>query len=439
VSRLKGRELTVCLNGHKVGDYVNLPNGGTEFRYCTNWLNWSNAIPISQSMPLQKKAYTGERVTSYFENLLPDSEQILRKIADKTGAAGRDAYSLLYQIGRDCVGALQFLPKDTIVEPLRVATGRKLTKQEISDKINNLERDPLGIDRDGGFRISLAGAQEKAAFLKIDSNWYEPKGMSPTTHIFKPAIGQVPWESGPVDMSQSVENEHYCLRLLNAFGLDVANTEITEYGSRKVLVVERFDRVRLDNGVIIRRPQEDMCQALGYPPSQKYQNQGGPTLASILGFLNASDTPREDQLTVLTCQILFWLMGAVDGHAKNFSIFLSPNDGFKLTPIYDVMSGQSAFDAHQIRHKDYRMAMSVGRNNKYRIDNIHGRHFVETAIAADLPETFAQEAISHIQNEFERAFEDTLASMPEDFPHKIHDSIYAGAKKRLPRLESAFQ
>lgn len=439
MSRLKGRELIVCLNGRKVGDYIKLSNGGTEFQYVAEWLNWPNAIPISQSMPLQKKAYRGERVTSYFENLLPDSEKILRKIAAKTGAAGRDAHSLLYQIGRDCVGALQFLPKDTTLKPLDVAVGRKLTNQEISDKINNLERDPLGIDKDGGFRISLAGAQEKAAFLKIGSNWCEPKGMSPTTHILKPAIGEVPWESGPVDMSQSVENEHYCLSLLKAFGLDVANTEIQEYGSRKVLVVERFDRVKLDDGVIIRIPQEDMCQALGYPPSQKYQNRGGPTLTSILVFLNSSDTPRGDQMTVFKCQILFWLIGAIDGHAKNFSIFLAPNDGFKLTPIYDVMSGQSAFDAHQIRHKDYRVAMSVGKSNKYRIDNIQGRHFVESAIAADLPETFAQEAITHIQNEFDRAFEDALASMPEDFPREIHDSIYQGAKKRLPKLEDAFR
>jgi len=436
--RLKSSVLTVYLNGRTVGTYSKLSHGGTIFQYSTDWIDWQNAIPISQSMPLQVKPYKGDIVTSYFENLLPDSDLILRKIAEKTGAAGGDAYNLLYQIGRDCVGALQFLPEEIAVEPLGVPAGRRLSNQDISNIIRNLERDPLGINSEGGFRISLAGAQEKAAFLKIGENWFEPEGMSPTTHIFKPAIGEVPWESGPVDMSQSVENEHYCLTLLKAFRVDVARTEIAEYESGKVLIVERFDRMKMDNGIIIRLPQEDMCQALGYPPSQKYQNQGGPTLTSILEFLNASDTPRKDQMVVFKCQILFWLIGAIDGHAKNFSVFLAPNDGFRLTPIYDVMSGQTAFDANQIRHKDYRVAMSVGKNNKYRIDNIHGRHFLESATKAKLPEAFVREAINHIQNDFDAAFDAAIAAMPRDFPKDIHKSIRAGAEKRLPLLDSAF-
>jgi len=419
-----------------VGKYSKLSHGGTEFRYAVDWLGWQNAIAISQSMPLRERAYTGAIVSSYFENLLPDSEPILRKIAEKTGANGRDAHSLLYQIGRDCVGALQFLPGDIEILPLALPNGRKLGYREISSILENLKRNPLGAGETGGFRISIAGAQEKVAFLKIGQDWHEPKGMSPTTHIFKPAIGEVPWESGPVDMSQSVENEHYCLTLLREFGLEVARTEIAEYESGKVLIVKRFDRQTFEDGFIVRLPQEDMCQALGYPPSRKYQNQGGPTLKSILEFLNAGETPREDQTTVFKCQVLFWLIGAIDGHAKNFSIFLTPNNGFRLTPIYDVMSGQTAFDAKQVRHKDYRLAMSVGKNNKYRIDNIHGRHFLETAVAAGLSEDFAREAICQIQDRFDPAFEGALALMPKDFPQEIHDSIYQAAKERLPKLEA---
>jgi len=439
MSRSRLPALQICLNGRLVGTYSKLSHGGTEFRYAASWLEWQIAIPISQSLPLRQRAYTGDIVAAYFENLLPDSEPILRKIAEKTGAKGKDAHSLLHQIGRDCVGALQFLPGDTEIPLLEPPIGRKLTPRDISDILTNLKRAPLGINADSGFRISIAGAQEKVAFLKIGSNWYEPKGMSPTTHIFKPAIGEVPWESGPVDMSQSVENEHYCLTLLREFGLEVAQTEIATYGSGKVLIVERFDRQIFEDGMIVRLPQEDMCQALGYPPSQKYQNQGGPTLKSILQFLNSSETPRKDQMTVLKCQLLFWLMGAIDGHAKNYSIFLTPNDGFRLTPIYDVMSGQPAFDANQVRHKDYRLAMSVGENNKYRIDNIHGRHFVETALAAGLSKDFARDAIGHIQDEFEAAFDRAIALMGEGFTMEIHKSIYDGAKARLPSVATAFE
>ena len=331
--------------------------------YTPTWLRWTRAIALSQSMPLGEKLYSGTIVSSYFENLLPDSEVILRKIADRTGAPGRDAYSLLSEIGRDCVGALQFLPADIDIPELTSPKGRKLTLKDIEKTLNNLERAPLGIEGESGFRISLAGAQEKAAFLKIGKDWYAPEGLSPTTHIFKPAIGTLQWESGPVDMSNSVENEHYCLTLINAFGLKTAATDIGTFGAQRVLVVERFDRIRLDNGLILRRPQEDMCQALGYPPSQKYQNMGGPRLVDILKFMSASETSYEDQKTIFKCQIIFWLIGAVDGHAKNFSVFLTPNNGFRLTPIYDVMSAEMAFEAKQIRHKDYRLAMSLGKQS----------------------------------------------------------------------------
>ena len=439
MKRVKNRSLQVCLNGRYVGAYSKMKGGGVTFQYLEEWLRWKSAIPISQSMPLQDKAYSGDVVSWYFENLLPDSESILRKIAEKTGAEGRDAYSLLAKIGRDCVGALQFLPQDLKVEPLQPPCGRRLKKSQIATLLANLERAPLGIETDGGFRISLAGAQEKAAFLQIGSDWFEPDGLSPTTHIFKPAIGVVSWESGSVDMVKSVENEFYCLKLMQAFGLDVAHVKIESFGNNNALIIERFDRFKTDDGIIIRLPQEDMCQALGYPPSQKYQNIGGPRLIDILKFLAASETPDQDQRDVYKSQILFWLIGAIDGHAKNFSIFLTPNDGFRLTPLYDIISAQPAFDAKQIRHKDYRLAMSVGRKPHYRIDSIRGHHFVESAKAADLSVGFAQQAIRDIQDKFNAAFKNVLKMLPEAFPMDIHESIRAGAESRLPLLKSAFE
>lgn len=432
------RELQVCLNGKLVGYYSKLSHGGTTFQYDSAWLAWESAIALSRSMPLRKRAYDGEVVSSYFENLLPDSAVILRKIAERTGAAGRDAYSLLNEIGRDCVGALQFLPASVELPKLTAPTGHKVSDKDIEATLMNLERAPLGIEVEGGFRISLAGAQEKAAYLKINKTWYRPEGLSPTTHIFKPSIGKIQWESGLVNMNDSVDNEYYCMKLMKAFGLDIADVEIGTFGSQRVLIVERFDRIGLENKIILRLPQEDMCQASGYPPSQKYQNMGGPTLVSILKFLSASETPYGDQHTIFKCQILFWLIGAIDGHAKNFSIFLRPKNGFRLTPIYDVLSAQPAFDANEIRYKDYKLAMPLGNNKHYKIQSIHGRHFIETAVEAELSAGFAQEAIMVIQDAFEGAFEGVLKDLPKNFPMHIHHSIKTAAQKRLPRLDSAF-
>ena len=136
---------------------------------------------------------------------------------------------------------------------------------------------------------------------------------------------------------------------------------------------------------------------------------------------------------------MFWLIGATDGHAKNFSIYLSPESGFRLTPTYDVLSAQPAFDKKQILHKDYRLAMSVGKSNHYKIKNIHGRHFVETALEAGLSEGFAQDAIRAVQESFEAAFENVLQELPHDFPLYIHESIEGAAKARLPLLGTAFE
>ena len=41
------------------------------------------------------------------------------------------------------------------------------------------------------FRISIAGAQEKTAFLRHQGKWCRPIGSTPTTHIFKLPLGLV--------------------------------------------------------------------------------------------------------------------------------------------------------------------------------------------------------------------------------------------------------
>jgi serine/threonine-protein kinase HipA len=56
--------------------------------------------------------------------------------------------------------------------------------------------------------------------------------------------------------------------------------------------------------------------------------------------LKGSDTPEADQKTLFKAQIIFWMLGATDGHAKNFSIRLAPGGRFRLTPLYGIISTQ---------------------------------------------------------------------------------------------------
>lgn len=424
--------LGVYLNNHPVGRLLKDPGGAVEFRYDEGWLNRERAIPVSLSLPLREDAYRGEPVAALFENLLPDSESLRRRVAEKVGARGTDAYSLLEAIGRDCVGALQFMADGSEPETDSTAIEGEIAGDErIESLLCNLEQAPLGLNREDDFRISVAGAQEKTALLRHDGKWWMPRGTTPTTHILKTQIGRLP---GGIDLSNSVENGFYCLKLLEAFGLPVASADIRVFGETKALVIERFDRRWTKDGRLLRLPQEDCCQALSVPPTRKYQADGGPGLADILNLLKGSDRPAEDQKLVLKAHILFWLIGATDGHAKNFSLFLGPGGSYSLTPFYDVLTAQPSLDAGQIGRRQMKLAMSVGAKNHYRIDAILGRHFVQSVKAAGLPGGIAREAISEVMDTAEDAIGMVEATLPAGFPKEIHDSVKAAVRARLRSL-----
>jgi serine/threonine-protein kinase HipA len=430
--RRQNTPLRVLLNNRLVGHLLKEPAGAIYFRYDESWLAWENAIPVSLSLPLREDAYRGGPVAAVFENLLPDSATIRQRVAEKVGANGTDAYSLLSQIGRDCVGALQFIPDgDDAVEAASGIHGKLINEQGVENLLNNLARAPLGLDRDQDFRISVAGAQEKTALLLHHGKWLQPHGTTPTTHILKTQIGTLP---NGIDLSNSVENEYYCLKFLAAFGLPVNKVEIKLFGKTKALVVERFDRAWTKDGRLLRVPQEDFCQALSCPPTRKYQNQGGPGIGDILNLLKGGDAPAEDQKTFLKAQILFWLIGATDGHAKNFSVFLGPGGSFRLTPIYDVLTAQPSVAARQIERKQMKLAMFAGDARHYKNDEIVGRHFIQTTERAGLPGAIAKEALQEIAQAAATAVKTVEKQLPSGFPEEIHVSVKNALASRLRKI-----
>jgi serine/threonine-protein kinase HipA len=426
--------LDVYMNRRKVGQYFRAPDGAFAFTYAREWLAWENTFPISCSLPLRAERYVGQPVIAVFENLLPDSDDIRRRLAERVGAEGVDAYSLLARIGRDCVGALQFLAEGEEPGDSRVLTGEPLSDNQVAAMLKHLGRTPLGIRAERDFRISVAGAQEKTALLFRDGRWVEPTGTTPTTHILKPAIGTFP---NGMDLTDSVENEHFCLRLMAAFGLPVAHTEIATFADIKALVIERFDRLRARDGRLIRLPQEDCCQALSVPPTRKYQSEGGPGIVEICGLLQGSDEPLRDRANFLKATILFWLIGATDGHAKNFSIALMPGGRFTMTPLYDVLTVQPSLDVGQLHAKDMKLAMRAGKSRHYKVSEIQGRHFVETGLAAGFSREQVASIFTDIHTRAEQAFATALADMPAGFPEALFVSVKRGFDQRIPRLRAA--
>ncbi|MGH8196259.1 MAG: type II toxin-antitoxin system HipA family toxin [Woeseiaceae bacterium] len=418
--------LNVYLNGRLVGRLQREASGAIDFQYDESWLNWENTFPVSTSLPLREDRYIGDPVIAVFDNLLPDNDDIRRRVAARSDADGIDPYSLLSAIGRDCVGALQFLPDGTDPGKAGEINAEPISDEDIAEYLSNLATAPLGIGDDKEFRISIAGAQDKTAFLQLDGAWHVPHGTTATTHILKPQIGQ----RDAYDLTRSVENEHMCLEILGALGLPVARTAIVDFGKTRALVIERFDRRWTKGGRLLRVPQEDCCQAMSVPPTRKYQSDGGPGMTDIFDLLKASDDPAHDRLVFMKAQIAFWLLGAIDGHAKNFSVFLHPGSGFELTPLYDVMSAQHLLDDGSLQRKDMKLAMSVGRNRHYRIHEIQPRHFQQTAGRAGLPAGMAELALKQIREALPDAIETVCASLPPDFPAVLRDSIADGAMKR---------
>jgi len=386
-------------------------------------------------MPLREAPYRGSVVFAYFDNLLPDNDAIRRLVAERVGADGTDAFSLLDRIGRDCVGALQFVPEGEEASPPAPPECDPLSDAEVAQTIRDLATAPLGIRSDGEreFRISIAGAQEKTALLWNDG-WCLPKGATPTTHIVKPQIGRLP---NGLDLRTSVENEHFCLTLCRELGIEAARTEILDFEDVRVLSVERFDRLRARDGRQLRVPQEDFCQAMSVPPTRKYDRDGGPGIAECLDLLSGSDDPQRDRQVFMKAQVVLWLLGATDGHAKNFSIFLSPGGRYRMTPIYDVMSLQPEYAAQRIRRNEFRMAMAVGEHRHYIIEDMLPRHFRQSARAAGVPASDLEDVFSTLVDEFESDFERACSAMPSDFPDSVFDSIRQGALQRLARLDAS--
>ncbi len=425
--------LDVYFNNILVGKLEREFGGTLGFTYYQDWLDSTLRFPISLSLPLSVKRYRGIPVNAYFDNLLPDDVFAREKIARKVDAQGKDTFCLLSKIGRDCIGGLQFLNEGQTPDSTNDLNAEKVTEEQIESILNILKFNPLGIsDEDQGFRFSVPGVQEKTALLFKDNNWYKPSGTTPSTHIIKPETELLNLNK---ESSKSVENEFFCLKLLKNFGLITSKAIMARFGDINALVVERFDRKWTKEGHVLRLHQEDFCQALSVASSLKYQSDGGPGINDILECLKGSEDFAQDQFDLFKANILFWLIGASDGHAKNFSILFLPGGRFRLAPIYDVLTAQPYFDTSKMRQRDFRLAMSLGNRNHYRIVNIHGHHFLQTGKKANYPSESIKKIFEEILSIQNTAIESTINSLPANFPMEIVESVSDAIKQRVGLLE----
>lgn len=433
--------LIIWMNGIRVG-YWEQVRSVDRLCYLPEWTNDPAGRPLSLSLPFTpgNQPFTGNVVARFFDNLLPDSGEIRRRMAIRYRTGGVEPFQLLSVLGRDCVGAIQLLPEKSEPAELDTIQSAPLTESHIARLLRQTVSSPqpgLIPDEDDDLRLSIAGAQEKTALLFHENQWLLPHGSTPTTHILKLPMGLV--GGMQADMATSVENEWLCAQIVAAYGLPVAECAIARFEEQKALIVKRFDRRYAANGEwILRLPQEDMCQATGTSAYDKYQSDGGPSIGRIMQILQGSSQAEQDCLQFFKAQLVFWLLAATDGHAKNFSIFHLSGGRFHATPLYDILSAHPIIGTghNQLPPQKAKLAMAVrgSSGNHYLIHKIQPRHWLNEAQKSGLGLATGEAIIAELVAQTPQVIEKVAQLVPLEFPIGLAESIFSGLERQSKKL-----
>ena len=413
--------LDVYLHGELAGTLERRSQARLRFAYAPGWVE-SGRPPISLSLPLRERPFDDAECAPFFEGLLPEGD-FLRAISRTLHVSARNPFQLLAEIGGECAGAISVGPPGGPVPGQGATPPRWLDDGELGKLLGELPERPLlaMVEEEDGFRISLAGAQNKLGVLFEADRVGLSHGDPPSTHILKAPIPGVPG---------SVANEALCMALARGAGLDVAAAEPRLAAGREYLLVRRYDRddSQPPDG---RLHQEDFCQALGLVPAVKYENEGGPGVAECGALIRAhSAAPARDVIAFIQALIFNFLIGNNDAHAKNYSLLLDGPGAIRVAPLYDLLSIAVIDGANRD------LAMKYG--GEKRLPYLRRRHLRRLAdeleVKGPLVERLARSTIERVLP----AIEDARRSLPVEFQGgETLDPIEAAIAERAKRLRKA--
>lgn len=408
------------------------------FEYDEEWRTDPETFRVSWSMPKTRATHQGPAVQTYLQGLLPDNDNTLLAWSKRWGVNRRRPLELLRHVGQDCPGAIQFVHPDDESHKHARASVDWLTEQELCSRIEELinSRTDGRTEADTG-QFSLPGAQAKTA-LRFDPDagrWGIPTGSEPTTDILKPVME---------DLEHQVWCEHFCLELAREVDLLAPSSRIERICGHDILIVSRYDRELVD-GQWRRIHQEDVCQALGVPPENKYENATasrlgrGPGLPELMDLAaNAAEATHARHFW-FSAVLFNALIGGTDAHAKNFGLLWSAGDLWDPAPLYDLNSilpytrpYGGRWDIQKIR-----LSMRMGKN--YNLHTMQMHDLLAAARACQEREIYAssrmeQLAAAVIHGSESVAGKVAEAGCPSEFLERLHNSITASARQWLDRL-----
>ena len=341
---------------------------------------------VSVSLPLNEPPETPWTAFNFLDNLLPENATIRARIARQHGVDPNDSFGLIGAIGRECAGALVLEPAGE-ERPEHPASYRPLTDPEFERWLELRDSQPLMSDETGRVRLSLAGAQPKAAlYFDEDGHPHVPQDGAATTDIIKPAIRRA--------LPNTVHAEWYCMELARALLGDerVAGVELW----CRCLRVHRFDRVRSDDGVR-RLHQEDLCQALGLAVGSKYEPPRSRKSDFDESFLarctrlfdrlgsEGKMVPAIEKQALFRSLLVNGLLMNADAHLKNYAL-LHVEGGVRVAPMYDVLctasirlreGGTAGWEREPVAEVELERELAIRIGRAETIDTIDDAHWIE--------------------------------------------------------------
>ena len=409
--------LVVYLRGARIGQIeFDDDRNSREFSYDKEYLTAADACPISMSLPLQEDPFNSWETRLFFENLLPPV--VVRRKLEKIIHHDHDNYfAFLKVLGGDCAGAIALYP-----EGVNPSDGeerfRELGEDEADEVLKALPESPLLQGIVEGYRISVAGAQDKLVVRMRNGNLALPLYGTASTHIVKPRMKRC---------EHSVENECFCQQLADACGISAAKSFIHRIKDDGYYVTRRYDREEAD-GHVTRYLQEDLCQAMGIDSEKKYQVDGGPSAARCFRFLSDNSFGLDDRMRFVDYFVYNFLIGNADAHAKNISL-LQRDGKLSVAPLYDAMS---TLVYPQVYNS---MAMEIG--GQYEFKAVTRKSFELFAEKCDVRPKAVLSRLDALAAKLPRKAEELKTKMSDEgTPSSIYDEIIGVIRRNIVQVSS---